>query len=404
MMKQKVTPILLKGMSIYTETNKIETGYIKIKDQKIVEIGPQENLKQDNNVQERFTIIDLQANYSAIPGFIDIHIHGANGADAMDATPEALATMAKALVKEGTTSFLATTMTQETAAIEQALTNAGNYITQPQPQGQAEIIGIHLEGPFVNKKRAGAQPLNYIIDPDKDKFTKWNKLANGKIKLVTLASERPGGLELVRYLTQNGIVASLGHTDATYDQVDEAIQTGAKQVTHLYNQMRELHHREPGVVGAAYLREELKTEIIVDGIHSRPEMVKLAYKQKGKQGFILITDAMRAKGLPDGDYELGGQPVAVKAGKAVLADGTIAGSVLKMNQAIKNMLDFTGCSFPEAIEMAAMNPAKQLNIADRKGSLAVGKDADIVILDENLDVFMTICRGKLAYQKGGETA
>ena len=367
MMAQKVPSILIKGMPIYAEGTIIQNGYLIIENQKIVELGSLENLKKDYPHPQPYEIIDIPANYSAIPGFIDIHIHGAHGADAMDATPEALATITKALPKEGTTSFLATTMTQEPAAIEVALINAGNYITENQLPGQAEVLGIHLEGPFVNKKRAGAQPLNYIIDPDIEKFKSWNKLTRHHIKLVTLAPERPGGLELVRYLTENGIVASLGHTDATYDQVDEAIKMGAKQVTHLYNQMREIHHREPGVVGAAYLREELKTEIIVDGVHSRPEMVKLAYKQKGKQGFILITDAMRAKGLQDGAYELGGQAVTVKSGKASLSDGTLAGSVLKMNQAIKNMLDFTGCTFQEAIEMAATNPAKQLNFLDRKG-------------------------------------
>ena len=398
-MNRKGKPILLKGMQIYSEDMKIERGYIKIKDQKIMEFGSLE--KVDN--EEQFDIIEVASTYKAIPGFIDVHIHGVNGADAMDATEEALNIMAKALPKEGTTAFLATTMTQGNAAIEEALVNAGDYICDQQTLGKAEIIGIHLEGPFVNKKRAGAQPLNYIIDPNVEVFKKWNRLAKGNIKLVTLAPEQPGGFKMVKYLKENGIIASIGHSDATYEEVIEGIDVGISHVTHLFNQMRGLHHREPGVVGAAFLRNELKTEIIVDGVHVRPEMVKLAYKQKGKKGLILITDAMRAKSLEDGTYDLGGQDVTVKDGKAVLYDGTLAGSILKLGHAVKNVINFTGCTLDDAIEMASVNPAKQLNILDRKGSITVGKDADIVILDENLNVSMTFCCGIRAFHREGET-
>ncbi|MBU8880360.1 N-acetylglucosamine-6-phosphate deacetylase [Bacillus sp. FJAT-29790] len=398
-MNHKGKPILLKGMQIYSEEMKIESGYVKIINQKIVEFGSIENL----DLKEEFEIVEVPSNCKAIPGFIDVHIHGVAGADVMDATEEALETMANALPGEGTTSFLATTMTQSSTAIEEALENAGNYICSQQTPGKAEIIGIHLEGPFVNQKRAGAQPMNYIIDPNLENFIKWNRLAKENIKLVTLAPELPGGLEMVKYLKANGIIASIGHSDATYEEVVDSISAGSNHTTHLFNQMRGLHHREPGVVGAAFLCDELKTEIIADGVHVRPEMVKLAYKQKGKEGIILITDAMRAKGLKDGNYDLGGQDVTVKDGKAILRDGTLAGSILKFGHAVKNILTFTGCSLEDAIEMASVNPAKQLNIIDRKGSIAVGKDADIVILDENLDVLMTFCRGKLAYHRGGET-
>lgn len=204
---------------------------------------------------------------------------------------------------------------------------------------------------------------------------------------------------MIRYLKERGIIASIGHTDATFQEVDEAIRAGANHLTHLYNQMRGLHHREPGVVGAAFLRKELLAEMIVDGVHVRPEMVELAYKLKGNAGLILITDSMRAKCLKNGHYDLGGQDVTVRDGKAVLADGTLAGSILKLGQAIKNIVSYTGCSLEDAIEMAAVNPAKQLKIYDRKGSITEGKDADIVILDENMDVFMTFCRGRVAFKK-----
>lgn len=390
--------VLLKGIDIYSESQLIQNGYIKIIDEKIAEVDLLTNLENE----EEFTIIDVPSTYKAVPGFIDVHIHGVNGADVMDATKEALDTMSSTLPKEGTTSFLATTMTQDTKEIEKALANVGEYLQGKQDTGKAEIVGVHLEGPFVNPDKAGAQPLKHIMDPDLPLLKKWELLTNNMIKLVTLAPERPGGLEMVNYLSTHGIVASIGHSDATFEEVNKAIESGANHVTHLYNQMSGLHHREPGVVGSVFLRDELKAEIIVDGVHVRPEMVELAYKIKRKDGLLLITDSMRAKCLKNGEYDLGGQDVIVKDGKAVLADGTLAGSILKLGTALKNIITYTGCTLADAIEMASVNPAKQLNIFNRKGSLAIGKDADIVILDENLDVYMTFCRGELAFTKGGQ--
>ena len=394
-MIQQIKHILLKGIQVYSEGLLIENGFIKIIEGQIVEIGSIEKLKND----DEYEVLELPGQYKAIPGLIDVHIHGVNGADTMDATKEALDTMVKALPKEGTTSFLATTITQEGKQIENALINAGQYIKGQQPIGKAEILGIHLEGPFVNAKRAGAQPIQHIIDPDLALFKEWQNLTNGNIKLVTLAPEQPGGIDMIRYLKANGIISSIGHTDATYDEVNEAIDAGANHVTHLFNQMRGLHHREPGVVGAAFLRAELKAEMIVDGVHVRPEMVKLAFKQKQSEGLILITDSMRAKCLKNGKYDLGGQEVTVKNGKAVLEDGTLAGSILKMGQAVKNIIAYTGCSLEDAIEMASVNPAKQLDIFNRKGSISVGKDADIVILDGEMEVCMTFCHGVLAFNR-----
>ncbi|MGM9957229.1 MAG: N-acetylglucosamine-6-phosphate deacetylase [Peribacillus sp.] len=388
--------MILKNITIYSERKRIECGFLMAKDGKIVAFGSMDDI---NDLEFKGEVIDFHAlpDYKVIPGMIDIHIHGVNGADTMDATQEALKRMAAALPMEGTTSFLATTMTQEPEAIENALMNAGQYIDDHQPPGMAEIVGIHLEGPFVNPKMAGAQPAQYMIDPDIHIFKKWNELSNDHVKVVTLAPEQPGGSELIRYLKEHGIVASIGHSDATYDEVDQAISDGATQVTHLFNQMKGLHHREPGVAGAALLRDELKAEMIMDGIHVRPEIIKLAYKQKSKEGLLLITDSMRAKCLKNGTYDLGGQDVTVKDGKAVLADGTLAGSILKMGQAVKNLLSYTNCPLEDAIEMAALNPAKQLQLDDRKGSIKVGKDADLVILNEENEVVMTICRGEMAY-------
>jgi N-acetylglucosamine-6-phosphate deacetylase len=385
---------IINNLMVYSEKETYKNGFIKVVDGKIAEVGPVSQYKQDDDAK----VITLSPDYQVIPGAIDIHIHGASNSDAMDATHDALSTMAKTLPKEGTTSFLATTMTQSTQAIESALLNAGKYI-ENQTQENAEIVGIHLEGPFISPARKGAQPEDYIVDPDVTLFKRWQEMAENQIKLVTLAPEQPNGLDLAAHLRGTGVVASIGHSDATYDQIDEAIQAGTTHVTHLYNGMRGLHHREPGVLGAAYLRDELYVELIADGIHCRPEMIKLAYNQITSERMILITDSLRAKWLEKGTYDLGGQPVNVDETKATLSDGTLAGSILKMNDAIKNTMEYTDCSMTDIIKMTAENPAKQLRIFDRKGSIQVGKDADLVILNDRLDVEMTFCRGNLAFKK-----
>lgn len=385
---------IVNNLMVHSEKETYKNGYIKVVDGKIAEVGPASQYKQDDDAK----VITLSPDYQVIPGAIDIHIHGASNSDAMDATHDALSTMAKTLPKEGTTSFLVTTMTQSTQAIESALLNAGKYI-ENQTQENAEIVGVHLEGPFISPARKGAQPEDYIVDPDVTLFKRWQEMAENQIKLVTLAPEQPNGLDLAAHLRGTGVVASIGHSDATYDQIDEAIQAGTTHVTHLYNGMRGLHHREPGVLGAAYLRDELYVELIADGIHCRPEMIKLAYNQITSERMILITDSLRAKWLEKGTYDLGGQPVNVDETKATLSDGTLAGSILKMNDAIKNTMEYTGCSMTDIIKMTAENPAKQLRIFDRKGSIQVGKDADLVILNDRLDVEMTFCRGNLAFKK-----
>ncbi|PLR78162.1 N-acetylglucosamine-6-phosphate deacetylase [Bacillus sp. V3-13] len=388
--------LLIVNGRIALENEWINNGFIYIEGTAIKNVGSMDQLP---NLDEQARIIDLSAGYTAVPGFIDVHIHGAGGADTMDATPDALTTIAAVLPAEGTTSFLATTITQEKTAIKKALENAARYGRTQNNPGKAEMLGIHLEGPFINKIRAGAQPQEYIIDPDIELFKDWQQAAENQIKLVTVAPELANGLDFVHYLHETGIIASIGHSDANYEEMVKAAEAGARHVTHLFNGMRGLHHREPGTAGAALLLEELKIELIADGIHVNPEMVKLVFNAKGKDGMILITDAMRAKCLKNGEYDLGGQNVKVADGKALLADGTLAGSILKMNDAVKNMNQFTNAPLLDVINLASANPAKQLNMFDRKGSIAPGKDADIVILDEQLRVITTLCRGQIAYGK-----
>lgn len=387
--------ILLSNLIVYAENQVVENGYVLFDDTQILEVGPIEKLR----VKEPFQKYEFDSQFKVIPGFIDLHIHGVAGADTMDRTEEAIRTMASALPQEGTTSFLATTMTGVRNQIEEALLNIRKYREDNNKPGMSEVIGVHLEGPFISPKRAGAQHPEHILEPSIPLFQRWQDLSGGAIKLVTLAPELKGGKELTSYLKKTGVVASIGHSDAIYTEVVESIQAGITHATHLFNQMRGIHHREPGVVGAVLIHDEVKCEIIADGIHVRPEMVKFAYQNKGKEGLILITDAIRAKCMGNGTYELGGQKVIVKENRATLRDGTLAGSILKLKDAAKNIMSYTGCTLQEIIEMASINPAKQINVFDRKGSIKEGKDADLVILNDQLEVVMTFCRGKLAYSK-----
>ncbi len=385
--------LLIQNATIYQENTILKNGYILIEDNQIKEVGLMEHAPQDAD-----EIISLNEDQLVLPGFIDIHIHGVAGADAMDATEEALAVMAKELPKEGTTSFLATTMTQDSANIKKALQAIQSFKVNGNPAGETEMLGVHLEGPFISPLKAGAQPLHHIKNADVDLFKEWNEASGNAIKQVTLAPEQPGAKELIKHLRNSNIICSMGHTNATYEQASEAIEQGVSNATHLFNQMTGLHHRDIGAAGAALLDDRVFVEIIGDGIHISPEMIKLALRAKGKEKAILITDAMRAKGMADGQYDLGGQEVTVKGPEARLADGTLAGSILKMNDALKNVCHFTGYSLQEVVQMATVNPAKQLNVFDKKGSIAVGKDADIVIMDTNFKISTTICRGKIAYR------
>lgn len=396
-MKEQGELLLLKDLTIYTEEGVLSDGYLLMEKGRIHSYGKLEGLEKTENVQT----ISFPKGSKLIPGMIDIHIHGAKNADAMDGSHDGLKTIAEILPYEGTTSFLATTMTQGQEEIESALTCISAFIETDNKPGQAEILGVHLEGPFINEKRAGAQPLDAIKTADIELFQRWNQLAGNQIRLVTLAPEKENGLKLAAYLKENGIVASMGHTDAVYEEVVEAVQAGMNHVTHLYNGMRGFHHRDPGTAGAVLLHDELTAEMIVDGVHIHPEIVKLTYKQKGKDKIILITDSMRAKWLEDGVSSLGGQKVIVKDGKALLENGALAGSTLKMNDALTNMMAFTGCSLEDVITMGAYNPAKQIGVLDRKGSIKTGKDADLVVLDDNNKVILTICRGIIAAKSGG---
>lgn len=330
-----------------------------------------------------------------VAGFIDEHIHGAAGSDAMDGEKSALKNIADTLVKEGTTAFCATTMTQSEENIKKALENV-NACIKEQKSG-AKILGVHLEGPFISEKHIGAQPLKYLKDPDANLYEEFSAASGNNIRLITLAPEELGASALIKAAVHNGTTVSAGHTDAGVEQISEGIKNGLTCITHTYNAMRPLHHRQAGTVGAAMLFDELYTEIICDLIHVSAPAVKLLIKNKPKDKVILITDAMRAKGLSDGVSELGGQTVIVKNGEARLADGTLAGSVLKMNNAVKNMVLKCGVKFTDAIDFATVNPANNLGLKGY-GKIQAGYVADFTVLDEEFNVCATIINGKTEYK------
>lgn len=372
---------LIKEKKIYTGDGVIENGYIRF-GEKIKEIGDMAGFEpkgDDLEVECAGTIV--------VPGFIDIHSHGGYGKDNMDATPDEINEMVKQMTKkEGITTYFCTTMTQTYENIEKAMQNIHDAA-----QKNPVIKGIHVEGPFISTVFKGAQDPSYIKKPDENTLAKWNEISGGLIRIVTYAPEEADP-SFETWCKENGVVLSAGHSNALYGELNAS---GATHVTHLYNAQRGLNHREPGVTGYGMLAEGVHAELICDGKHIVPDMVKLACKVRGYDGIELITDSMRAKGMPEGKSELGGQVVIVKDGMAKLEDGTIAGSILTYIQAFKNVMEFTGASVEEAVKMTSGNQAKEFGL-DSKGAIAVGKDADMVVLNDAFELVQTISYGELA--------
>jgi|SRR5690625_63107 len=381
--------MLIKNAIIYTEQDRF-LGNLLIDQGKITEIS-QDSLEVFN---EKVEIVDANQ-LNLIPGFIDTHVHGANGSDVMDASTEAIQTIAKSLVTEGTTSFLATTMTQSPDAIERALENLANY--QNIDHG-AEMIGIHLEGPFIDKKKAGAQPVEHIIKPEINLYNRWQLLANGKIKTVTLAPEHDLDFQFTSELRRANLNVSAGHTDVSFSEMKKAVTAGVNQMTHLCNAMSGIHHQDIGAVGAAFILPELKAEIIPDGLHVDSAMLRLIYQNMGPERLLLITDSIRAKGLEPGEYDLGGQSVYYTGEHVRLENGALAGSTLRMIDGVKQINTILEVTFHDIILMTSINPAKQVGVFDQKGSIAVGKDADLLLVDDDFNLKLTLKKGEIVYQ------
>ncbi len=379
---------ILTGPAICTESHVLLDHALVIQKGQIQKIMPREALEKNLKLKNSLPHLTYPSSYFVIPGMIDLHIHGSQGSDVMDGTVEALKTIQKSLVDKGVTGFLATTMTETKENILTALHTVDQAAHLP--SSHAEILGIHLEGPFLSEKRMGAQRGELICEPNIALFNCFQEASGHRIKKVTIAPEYPESLDLIRHLTSHHVCTSIGHTDATCHETQAAIDAGATQATHLFNAMRGVHHREPGPVTALLLDERVSTELILDGIHLAPEIVQLVLKIKGRERVLLVTDAMRAQCLGNGVFDLGGQPVTVKNGEARLENGVLAGSVLTLNHALRHMIEMTGCSLLDAVHMASSNPAKTLNLFDNRGSIAENKRADLVILNERYEVAQVI--------------
>lgn len=345
-----------------------------------------------DNVPTNCSVIDAKGMY-VTPGLIDVHVHGSCGADIMDQTVEAIELISQGIAKNGVTSFLPTTMTMSREDIYGALDIVRECMNRT--LNGAKVLGAHLEGPFINAIYKGAQPERYIIKPSYDFIKEYTDV----IKLVTYAPEMDDNYSFTKEVKEKtDITLSIGHTNATYNQAKQAFACGCSHVTHLFNAMTPLNHREPGVVGAA-LTSDVFTELIADTIHVNKELFQFILDNKGKDKMILITDSMRAGCMKDGKYDLGGQEVIVKDGAARLSSGTLAGSVLTLNKAIYNFFRNTDATFDEVIHMATLNPATSIGVSDFKGSLEIEKDADIAIFDEEMNCYLSIVEGREVYNK-----
>jgi len=379
---------IIKNIQIITPKAIIKQHYLCIQDGKIEAILP-----DITPYPHADTIIDGLNQYLS-PGFIDIHNHGNSGCDTMDATHQALTTMANYHLNHGVTSFLTATMTNPIDRIKQALSNVATYIKK-QSKETSSVLGIYLEGPYFNAIKKGAQPLDAIKDPNIHEIESLIKVSQNTIKVVALAPELPLASETITYLLQHDIKVAIGHSNASYDEAKHAIDLGATISTHLYNGMKAFTHREPSIIGACLTEDTLYTELICDNIHLHKAAIDIAKRCKGNDKIILISDAMRAAGLPDGTYDLGGQQVIAKDHVARLKNGALAGSTLNLNLAVKHMIKHFNTPLIDAVNMATINPAKAIGVDTTLGSIEVGKQADLLLFDGDIQISHVFKYGKM---------
>ncbi|HYE83358.1 MAG TPA: N-acetylglucosamine-6-phosphate deacetylase [Clostridia bacterium] len=366
--------------------NDILKGHAVLFDERIIKISKE----CDINISGLEEVIDAENKYLS-PGFIDIHIHGCRGNDTMDDSDSSILNISKDIAATGVTAFLPATMTMEFSIIKEAFKRIRRLMGNEQG---ASILGCYLEGPYISEAYKGAHDGKHIKKPD---FKCIEGFAD-VIRIAAIAPEEEGAEEFIESCARKGIVAAIGHTGASYWQAIRAIQKGAGLVTHTFNAMTPLHHRDPGVVGAA-MDSDVSCELIADNIHVDSAVQRILFKVKGIEGIILVTDAMKACLLEDGEYDLGGQKVLVKGDEARLLAGNLAGSVLTLNKALKNFISNTGASLVDAVKTTTENPAKLLGIYETKGSLAIGKDADFTLFDGKFNIYSTYVKGKKVYER-----
>ncbi len=382
---------------IYTPTEEILNGVILIEGHRILRVGPKEKIK----IPASASVIDFRDRL-IVPGFVDLHIHGSGGRDLMEGTADAVSAVGNFLARHGTTSFLATTVTAPVEQTVSAIEGLAKIITAAagsQPGSDklpsAQPLGIYLEGPFINPKRRGAQPAAHIRKPSIVLAKRLLDAGAGTVKAVALAPELRGALEVLKFFRDRGVRVGIGHSDATFDEARRAIDAGSTHAVHCYNAMRPFAHRDPGIVGAALTDPRLSVELIVDGVHVDPVAVRLLASAKGLDRVILITDAVSAAGMPDGEYRLGDFSVLVTGGICRTADGNLAGSTLTLDAALRNLAVFGGSmNFRSCLPCATLNPARLLGVEKQKGVIAPGADADLAVLDKKFFVTQTYVRGR----------
>jgi len=365
-----------------------ETVSILVEDGVITEIG-------QIDAGSGCDVLDAEERIAA-PGFIDVHIQGAGGADILDGTEDALKAISQTCAQFGTTSFLATTVYKADGDNDH-LALAAEYAGRD--LGGANLVGIHLEGPFIAANKRGMIQPGCICPALMEVLDKILDITGGKLAMMTIAPELAGGLEIIRRLVDSNIVASFAHSGADYEQTVAGIKAGISHATHLFNAMSGVHHRSPGPLVTIFENENVTAQLIADGVHIHPSVLKLAFEILGPERIVLITDGMQAMGLPDGKYIYNGVEYESKEGAARYKDGTLIGTALGLSELVKRLISFTGCGLDVAVKTVTENPAKVLGLEDRKGSIAVGKDADLVLLDEDLSVHTTIVGGKIVFGK-----
>jgi N-acetylglucosamine-6-phosphate deacetylase len=366
---------VLTAGKLWNGTTFLDCPMVVIEDGQIASIAS----RDDAEISANARVLDYPGATLA-PAFLDVHIHGAAGHDVMEATPQALGAIGRFLAQHGTGSYLATTVTAPLDATLRALSGLAKLIAQPPAEYRAQAIGIHLEGPFLSHAKRGVHPPQHLLAPDIAVFDRLFQAAEGQVCLMTLAPELPGAAELAAHATARGVRVSLGHSNATAAETCAAIAAGAVSATHTFNAMRPLDHREPGILGVVLTTDALFAELICDGIHVAPELVRLWARAKGTTRAILVTDAMSATGMPDGEYQLGGLAVQVACGRATVG-GVLAGSLLTLDRALANFIQFTGAPLEQALPLLTANPAAMTGLSRHAGSLAPGQPANLVVLD-----------------------
>jgi N-acetylglucosamine-6-phosphate deacetylase len=391
----KTIKAILAGM-VYTPTEEIPNGVILIDGQHVVKVGRREKVK----IPASATVID-DRDRVVVPGFIDIHIHGAAGHDLMEGTPEAVAAVAAYLARHGTTAFLATTVTASLERTVHASRSLAEIIRASHSThgvsdkiAGAQPVGIHFEGPFINVTKRGAHPASEIQKPSTETLARLFDAAGGTAKVVSLAPELEGALAVVEFARSRGLRVGIGHSNATYEEAERAIAAGATHAIHFYNAMRPFTHRDSGIVGAVLTDDRVSAELICDGVHVEPAAIRLLVKVKGLDRLVLVTDSLSAAGMPDGDYPLGDFTVHVSKGVSRTVEGNLAGSTITLDAAARNLANYTGASYRECLACVTLNPARILGMEKQKGVIAPGTEADLAVLDQNFHVIQTYVRGQ----------